>query len=157
MPNGRPGDHPYTDIFVHDIELYSEPIRDRIREVDAYDDPTGGVEWRLDDLLVEYVHPDDEDLDALDGELRTLVAELDAADDLEHASPLAAALDDDPDVYDAETRRQIRTTHETYVTDAGDVGHYRRRELSGALWTVGWTPAATDDVRAALDAYRAEK
>lgn len=33
MPNGKPGDHPLTDILIHDKEYYSEETRAFIREI----------------------------------------------------------------------------------------------------------------------------
>ena len=33
MPNGRPGDHPYTDIVTHKIETFSRRADDLIREL----------------------------------------------------------------------------------------------------------------------------
>lgn len=34
MPNGRPGDHPITDIVIHHIETYSKRADDFIRDLD---------------------------------------------------------------------------------------------------------------------------
>ncbi len=33
MPNGRPGDHPLTDILHHHIAVYSKEIDDLIRKI----------------------------------------------------------------------------------------------------------------------------
>lgn len=33
MPNGRPGDHPLTDIFVHDLNVYGKEADDYIRKI----------------------------------------------------------------------------------------------------------------------------
>jgi hypothetical protein len=33
MPNGRPGDHPLTDVVLHQAEIYGRDIDDLIREV----------------------------------------------------------------------------------------------------------------------------
>jgi predicted house-cleaning noncanonical NTP pyrophosphatase (MazG superfamily) len=33
MPNGKIGDHPYTDIVVHDREIYSALARSLVREI----------------------------------------------------------------------------------------------------------------------------
>lgn len=37
MPNGKPGDHPFTDIVVHKIETYSPEIDGLIRGRDSLD------------------------------------------------------------------------------------------------------------------------
>ena len=33
MPNGKPGDHPLTDIFVHKSEVYGREADDLIRKI----------------------------------------------------------------------------------------------------------------------------
>jgi hypothetical protein len=33
MPNGKPGDHPLTDILIHDRNIYSPLARDLVREI----------------------------------------------------------------------------------------------------------------------------
>ena len=33
MPNGKPGDHPYTDIVVHRRNVYSKLAADLVREI----------------------------------------------------------------------------------------------------------------------------
>ena len=33
MPNGKPGDHPYTDIVVHARGVYSEAVDDLVRRI----------------------------------------------------------------------------------------------------------------------------
>jgi hypothetical protein len=35
MPNGKPGDHPLTDIVVHRTEVFGDRIDTLIRELDA--------------------------------------------------------------------------------------------------------------------------
>ncbi len=35
MPNGKPGDHPITDIVVHRIKTYTPEIDDMVREIAA--------------------------------------------------------------------------------------------------------------------------
>jgi hypothetical protein len=34
MPNGNPGDHPYTDIVIHGMEVFGDEIDDLVREID---------------------------------------------------------------------------------------------------------------------------
>lgn len=33
MPNGKPGDHPFTDIVVHRATVFGEPVDGLIREI----------------------------------------------------------------------------------------------------------------------------
>lgn len=33
MPNGKPGDHPYTDIVIHGANVYGDDIDDLVREM----------------------------------------------------------------------------------------------------------------------------
>jgi hypothetical protein len=35
MPNGKPGDHPITDIVVHKQSVFGAPFDDLIREIEA--------------------------------------------------------------------------------------------------------------------------
>ena len=35
MPNGKPGDHPLTDLVVHGRALFGAPYDDLIREIEA--------------------------------------------------------------------------------------------------------------------------
>lgn len=59
MPNGKPGDHPLTDILVHDRKIYSAVARDLIREIAAVADEK--TRRDLGDLLLakynEYYKP----------------------------------------------------------------------------------------------------
>ncbi len=33
MPNGKPGDHPYTDIVTHGLEVFTEEVDALVREL----------------------------------------------------------------------------------------------------------------------------
>jgi hypothetical protein len=33
MPNGKPGDHPLTDIFIHKLEVYGKEADELIRKI----------------------------------------------------------------------------------------------------------------------------
>ena len=50
MPNGKPGDHPLTDILVHNRSIYSESARNLIREIAGLADDKARRE--LGDLLL---------------------------------------------------------------------------------------------------------
>ncbi|MFP4597633.1 MAG: hypothetical protein ACLFVJ_05245 [Persicimonas sp.] len=59
MPNGKPGDHPYTDIVVHGHDFYTDDIDELIRKIAKH----GGHKALSDiDLLSYGWHPDDEKL-----------------------------------------------------------------------------------------------
>jgi hypothetical protein len=49
MPNGKPGDHPLTDIVVHNIEVFGSEIYDKVRRIHAASPPA--VQGHLDALL----------------------------------------------------------------------------------------------------------
>ena len=69
MPNGKPGDSPYTDVVIHDREVYSPEIDDLIRELDAL-----GAAIAVHDV------PGEDELDALAADLRELKRERDSDD-----------------------------------------------------------------------------
>ena len=33
MPNGKPGDHPITDLMVHHLAVYGEPLDNELRQL----------------------------------------------------------------------------------------------------------------------------
>ena len=72
MPNGKIGDHPLTDILVHQTVVYSEKATNLIREVVALaDDKTKrALADRLIDEYNEYSNPD---VDRLERELTALL------------------------------------------------------------------------------------
>jgi len=45
MPNGKPGDHPLTDIFVHGLEVYGPEADDLIRKIGELSSETELDEW----------------------------------------------------------------------------------------------------------------
>jgi hypothetical protein len=49
MPNGRPGDHPYTDIVHHSEGVYSGALDDLVRKVGELSDERGrreDIDWQ---------------------------------------------------------------------------------------------------------------
>jgi hypothetical protein len=60
MPNGKPGDHPFTDIVIHGRDVYSSTAASLVREISRLSDDKGRRE--LADMLFgnynEYSHPD---------------------------------------------------------------------------------------------------
>ena len=66
MPNGKPGDHPLTDILIHNRNIYSPEACDLVREIAALADEKTRRE--LGDLLLtkynEYSNPNIAELEA---------------------------------------------------------------------------------------------
>lgn len=77
MPNGKPGDHPYTDIITHDAELYTESIRELVLAIAASGDAS--AQQRASELLLEFYPADlaDSELSQLEAALRELRDTLD--------------------------------------------------------------------------------
>ena len=45
MPNGKPGDHPLTDMLLHDLKLYGEETDELIRSISQLCTPKELHEW----------------------------------------------------------------------------------------------------------------
>jgi len=71
MPNGKPGDHPYTDVVTHGRDVYSHRVANLIREIAKLSDEKTRRE--LADLLYsEYNEFDGPDV----RKLETVLAEM---------------------------------------------------------------------------------
>jgi hypothetical protein len=72
MPNGKIGDHPYTDIVIHGRRVYSEKADALILEISRLADDS--MRRQLQDQLMrdfnEYYNPDIEKLEQVLVELR---------------------------------------------------------------------------------------
>jgi len=72
MPNGKPGDHPYTDIVTHGRDVYSSRAASLIRELAKLSDDK--ARRKLADLLYseynEFDHPDVHKLEIVLTEMR---------------------------------------------------------------------------------------
>ena len=72
MPNGKPGDHPLTDILLHNRNIYSQTARDLVREIAGLADEK--TRRQLGDLLLtkynEYSNPDIAELERYLTDLR---------------------------------------------------------------------------------------
>ena len=72
MPNGKPGDHPYTDIVIHSLAVYSRVADGLVREIATLADERTRRE--LADLLFlrfnEHDRPDVAELERLLTDLR---------------------------------------------------------------------------------------
>ena len=75
MPNGKPGDHPYTDIVIHGRDVYSPHAANLIREIAKLSDEK--TRRKLADLLLseynEFDHPDVTKLETVLAEMRDKV------------------------------------------------------------------------------------
>lgn len=72
MPNGKPGDHPFTDIVVHKHDVYSQRAADLVREIASLSDDDGNrhladLLWREYDA---FGHPDVAKLERVLTEMR---------------------------------------------------------------------------------------
>jgi hypothetical protein len=72
MPNGKPGDHPYTDIVIHGRDVYSPRADNLIREIAALSDEKARRDLanRLFAEFNEYRNPDVNKLEQVLAELR---------------------------------------------------------------------------------------
>ena len=76
MPNGKPGDSPYTDVVTHGRDIYSPAVDDLIRELDSL-----GAAIDVHDVLSEYeLDPDADALEQLAADLRELKREYESGD-----------------------------------------------------------------------------
>lgn len=74
MPNGKPGDHPLTDVLVHRATVYSPLIDDLIRQAAALGS-AADLERLASMLLGEFDNHRRPDLDELERRLRILIDE----------------------------------------------------------------------------------
>jgi len=72
MPNGKAGDHPYTDIVIHGREVYSAKAAALIREIATFGDDrtTRELADRLLYEFNEYQNPDIARLERILTEMR---------------------------------------------------------------------------------------
>lgn len=80
MPNGKPGDHPYTDIVVHGRRVYSAAADALVREIAAIADGRTRREL-VEMLLFRFNEYDGPDVALLERELTWLRDELRRAED----------------------------------------------------------------------------
>lgn len=77
MPNGKPGDHPYTDIITHELRVYSARVDDLVREITRLGDERT-IRHLADELLAKYNQYSNPDVEALERELTALRDKLKA-------------------------------------------------------------------------------
>ncbi len=75
MPNGKFGDHPLTDILIHDRVVYSERATDLIRKIVALADSKTKRELS-ERLIFEYNDHSNPDVAQLEVELEALLLKV---------------------------------------------------------------------------------
>lgn len=72
MPNGKPGDHPFTDIVIHGLDVYSSQVAKLVREIAKL--ASDQERRKLSDLLLldynEFFNPDVKELERVLTDLR---------------------------------------------------------------------------------------
>lgn len=102
MPNGKTGDHPFTDIVVHRRRVYSERADALVREIDAL----GGRERIVDVLWREFDEHKSPDIERLERFLLEVRQDLIAGTKVSEA-PLAA-VDDAMKPYSRQELEHVR-------------------------------------------------
>lgn len=152
MPNGRPGDHPWTDILLHGYDPYTEDVSRMVRDIADYDEPGARhvAQWLL--FPMGY-NPTEEEVAELERELSNLIAEMERADDYSAKSPLEACLKDDPSCYADSIRDLVREIHGELEREVDNFD--RAYEiLSSMLWEAGWEPEDLEALERDLHDFR---
>jgi hypothetical protein len=152
MPNGRPGDHPYTDIATHGATVHSEAITELVLRIDDYGE--FGAVGRAYSLLWQASRtPTAAEKDALEADLRALVNEIEQADTYPGESPLTTILDGDESLYNESIRTLVREIHDE-IHEEIDNTRRGRKKLAELLWKTGWQPDDPDTVESELQEFR---
>lgn len=160
MPNGRPGDHPYTDIVTHGMDVPNEDVSEVVREIADSDNGSAKREARrlLWNAGVSSMSDDelpDEKLERLEGALSSLAVEVGRSEEYPEESPLDACLADVDAVYSAPVRRLVRDVHGEIEADVEN-DWWVHRALNGILWEFGWEPDRLDELEDRLRSFRDE-
>ena len=77
MPNGKPGDHPLSDILSHGLPTYGPEIDRLIREIDALEGPNGTAlaDREIEEILLK-AETDSAQLERLRSRLLQVRAQL---------------------------------------------------------------------------------
>lgn len=155
MPNGRPGDHPYTDIVTHDTDTPNKEVADIVREIDDADNDraqevAAKILWEAPAREIS-----DEKLDQLKSELSSLAAEVKLSEDYSQESPLDACLADNNSVYTATIRLLVQDIHKEIEEDVEN-DWWVYRDLNAILWEFGWDSDQLDKLETRLRTFRDE-
>lgn len=140
MPNGRPGDHPYTDIVVHGNTVYSAEVTELVEAMDEEAPDSARQEVRTL-LWIAGRDPPSVEVWYLKEALVRIRRHVDDGDEYEHESPLEACLADDGAVYTRSVRESARET-DAVVNEKAEERGWVGPTLGTYLWVVGWE---TDD------------
>ena len=156
MPNGKSGDHPYTDIVIHGTDVYDDAnVSKIVKHIDEIGD-VGATNRTREILWNAGRDPRKFELTRITNQLYTLAAELRLADDYPQDTPLEACLEDNNTVYSDEIRALVRSIDEEMDEGKKDAWP-RRPELSAILWEFGWEIDRLDESKSRLCEYRDEK
>ena len=149
MPNGRPGDHPYTDIVIHGHTMFSSKVTEIVEAVDDVGPRSAKQEVRTL-LWITPKNSSDEEVKRLEEALERIRQHVKDGDNYDYESPLEACLADEEAVYDQPLRELIRETHEV-VSEAADDRGWVGPTLNTYLWVVGWQTDDSERMRTNMD------
>lgn len=155
MPNGRPGDHPYTDIVRHDIDVHTEEVSKIVHHVAESGNDSAATEASRRLWAVGTDNPSGEELERLTRDLYSLAAEVRLSANYSAESPLDACLADDEAVYAAPIRQLVRDVHQEIEADVEN-DWWVHPELNGIMWGFGWETDRLDELKARLQELREE-
>lgn len=160
MPNGKPGDHPYTDIVNHGIDVPNEEVSEIVRNIAVSGNDKTRKEarrllWNAGVHLLSDHELSDEELERLTHDLYSLAGELRLSENYPHESPLDACLEDDDAVYSAPVRQLVRDIHQEIEEDVEN-DWWVHRDLNGIVWRFGWESDRLNELEARLREFRDE-
>lgn len=152
MPNGRPGDHPYTDIVTHGSTMFSSKVTELVKAVDDVGPRSAKQEVRTL-LWITPRDPSGEEVKLLEEALEKIWQHVMDGDNYDHESPLEACLAGEEAVYDQTLRELIRDTHEV-VSEKADEKGWVGPTLNTYLWVVGWETDNPERMRTNLESLQ---
>lgn len=160
MPNGRPGDHPYTDIVAHNIDIPNTEIAEIVRQIDNSDNDRArsvakGILWKAGVSSMGDDELSDEKLKQLRTELSSLATEVELAEDYSCESPLDACLSEGNNIYSTPVRKLVQDIHMEIEEDVEN-DWWVYRDLSAILWEFGWESDQLDKLEERLRVFRDE-
>jgi len=158
MPNGRPGDNPYTDIVTHDIDIPDKEVAEIVRDIDSSDNDrarrvAGRILWDAGVSSMGDDEPSDDKVAQLRSELSSLAAEVELSRAYAHESPLDACLADVDTVYSTQIRQLVQDIHTEIEEDVKN-DWWVHRDLSAILWEFGWESEQLNELEHRLRAFR---
>lgn len=152
MANGRPGDHPYTDIVIHGYTKFSSKVTEIVEAVDDKGPHSAKQEVRTL-LWITPRNPSDEEVKRLEEALEKIQQHVTDGENYDYESPLEACLAEEEAVYDPALRELIRDTHEV-VSEAADDRGWIGPTLNTYLWVAGWETDNPERMRTDLESLQ---